>query len=116
MGQGRGLGVSGPRRYYVSAIDPAANTVTLSDGSDLEKTEIFCACPNWIAIDRLTAPLEVAARFRHSKSEAPCTIRPMENGVLVEAHSPVRAPTPGQLAAFYEGDTVIGSAWIESAE
>ena len=116
LGQGRGLGVSGPRRYYVSAIDPAANTVTLSDGSDLEKTEIFCACPNWIAIDRLTAPLEVAARFRHSKSEAPCTIRPMENGVLVEAHSPVRAPTPGQLAAFYEGDTVIGSAWIESAE
>jgi len=40
----------------------------------------------------------------------------MENGGLVEAHSPVRAPTPGQLAAFYEGDTVIGSAWIESAE
>jgi len=116
LGQGRGLGVSGPHRYYVSAIDPVANTVTLSDGADLEKTTVFCVQPNWIAIDRLIAPLEVVARFRHSRAETPCTICPMEGGVRVEAHSPVRAPTPGQLAAFYEGDTVIGSAWIEGAE
>lgn len=116
LGQGRGLGVSGPHRYYVSAIDPAANTVTLSDGSDLVRTEIFCTRPNWIAVDSLDGPLEVSARFRHSKSETPCTIYPMDSGVRVEAHSPVRAPTPGQLAVFYQGDTVVGSAWIESAK
>lgn len=116
LGQGRGLGVSGPHRYYVSAIDPTANTVTLSDGSDLARTEIFCTKPNWIAIDTLTSPIEVTARFRHSKSETPCTIYPMDSGVRVEAHSPVRAPTPGQLAVFYQGDTVVGSAWIESAK
>lgn len=116
LGQGRGLGVSGPHRYYVSAIDPAKNTVTLSDGSDLEKTEIFCVQPNWIAIDSLAAPIEAAARFRHSRAETPCTIFPMEGGVRVEARSPVRAPTPGQLAAFYDGDTVIGSAWIENSK
>lgn len=115
LGQGRGLGVSGPHRYYVSAIDPAANTVTLSDGSDLMRTEIFCTRPNWIAIDGLDAPLEVTARFRHSRDEIPCTIYPTEAGVLVEASRPVRAPTPGQLAAFYDGDTVIGSAWIEAS-
>lgn len=113
LGQGRGLGVSGPHRYFVSAIDPATNTVTLSDGSDLARTEIFCARPNWIAIDGLAAPMEVTARFRHSKDETSCAIYPAENGVRVAAHSPVRAPTPGQLAVFYDGDTVIGSAWIE---
>ena len=116
LGQGRGLGVSGPHRYYVSAIDPAANTVTLSDGSDLMRTEIFCTRPNWIAVDSLDGPLEVSARFRHSKSETPCTVSPAEVGVRVEAHGPVRAPTPGQLAVFYQGDTVVGSAWIESAK
>lgn len=116
LGQGRGLGVSGPHRYYVSAIDPAANTVTLSDGSDLMRTEIFCTRPNWIAMDTLTSPMEVTARFRHSKSETPCTVYPTDSGVRVEARSPVRAPTPGQLAVFYRGDTVIGSAWIESAK
>lgn len=116
LGQGRGLGVSGPHRYYVSAIDPAANTVTLSDGSDLMRTEIFCTRPNWIAVDGLAAPLEVTARFRHSRSETPCTIYPTDSGVRVVAQSPVRAPTPGQLAVFYQGDTVVGSAWIESAK
>ena len=112
LGQGRGLGVSGPHRYYVSALDPVQNTVTLSDGSDLLRDEIFCADPNWIAVDRLDAPLEVAARFRHAKTETLCTILPKNGGVLVKAHVPVRAPTPGQLAVFYDGDSVIGSAWI----
>ena len=34
----------------------------------------------------------------------------------MEAHSPVRAPTPGQLAVFYEGDSVVGSGWIGRTE
>ena len=112
LGQGRGLGVSGPHRYYVSKIDPEANTVTLSDGSDLMAEKIVCREPNWIAIPDLTGPREVTARFRHARTETPCTISLRDGGVLVEAHAPVRAPTPGQLAAFYDGDTVLGSAWI----
>ncbi len=113
LGQGRGLGVSGPHRYYVSHIDPERNTVTLSDGSDLMARQVLCDQPNWIAIASLDGPREVAARFRHAKTETPCTIRPLpDGGVLVEAHEPVRAPTPGQMAVFYDGDTVVGSAWI----
>lgn len=112
LGQGRGLGVSGPHRYYVSAIDPVKNTVTLSDGTDLCREEIFCTDPNWIAIPALDGPRSVTARFRHAKTETPCTILPQDSGVLVRAHSPVRAPTPGQLAVFYEGDSVVGSGWI----
>ena len=114
LGQGRGLGVSGPHRYYVSAIDPESNRVILSDGSDLAREEIFCRSPNWIAISELDGPREVTARFRHAKTETPCTILPRKDGVLVRAHSPVRAPTPGQLAVFYDGDLVLGSAWIEA--
>ncbi|MBO5034046.1 MAG: tRNA 2-thiouridine(34) synthase MnmA [Oscillospiraceae bacterium] len=116
LGQGKGLGVPGPHRYYVSQIDPAENRVVLSDGSDLERKRIFCVSPNWIALPDLTAPREVTARFRHARTETPCTIFPTGGGVLVEAHTPVRAPTPGQLAVFYEGDSVLGSAWIERAE
>lgn len=115
LGQSRGLGVSGPHRYYVSRIDPQTNTVTLSDGTDLMRTRILCGHPNWIAIPALDGPRAVTARFRHARTETPCTISPMGDGVLVEAHTPVRAPTPGQLAVFYDGDTVVGSGWIESA-
>ena len=113
LGQGRGLGVSGPHRYYVSAIDPAANTVTLSDGFDLMARRILCREPNWIAVPELDGPREVTARFRHARTETPCTISPTaDGGVLAEAHAPVRAPTPGQLAVFYDNDVVLGSAWI----
>jgi len=112
LGQGRGLGVSGPHRYFVSKLDTQTNQITLSDGSDLGRTEIFCVEPNWIAVDGLTGPMEVQARFRHAKTETLCTIYPGSNGVRVEAHTPVRAPTPGQLAVFYDGDIVLGSAWI----
>ena len=34
------------------------------------------------------------------------------DGVLLRMHTPARAPTPGQLAVFYDGDAVVGSAWI----
>jgi len=113
LGQGRGLGISGPHRYYVSRIDPAANTVTLSDGSDLMRTQIFCAQPNWIALDAPLAPMEVQARFRHARQQTPCTLYPAGETVRLEAHTPVRAPTPGQLAVFYVGEYVLGSGWIQ---
>jgi len=112
LGQGRGLGVSGPHRYFVSKLDTQTNRITLSDGSDLGRTEIFCTDPNWIALDGLTGPREVTARFRHARTETACMIYPTPDGVRVEAQSPVRAPTPGQLAVFYDGDVVLGSAWI----
>ena len=112
LGQGRGLGVSGPHRYYVSAIRPAENQVVLSDGSDLGRTRVSCERPNWIAVDALAGPMEVTVRLRHSKSETPAVIFPRGDGVLIETALPVRAPTPGQLAVFYARDTVVGSAWI----
>ena len=115
LGQGRGLGVSGPHRYYVSAILPQTNQVVLSDGSDLGKSTIFCSAPNWIGVEGLTEPLEVTVRLRHSRTQGEAVLYPQENGVRVEMKSPARAPTPGQLAVFYLGDIVAGSAWIQGA-
>ena len=114
IGQGRGLGVSGPHRYYVSAIDPVRNTVTLSDGSDLMARTVLCARPNWISVDGLAEPLAVTVRLRHSRTETPAAIFPRAGErVEIQLTEPARAPTPGQLAVFYDGDVVVGSAWIE---
>lgn len=113
LGQGRGLGVSGPHKYYVSAIRPETNQVVLSDGSDLFTQTVRCRDMNYLSADALTAPMAVTARFRHSKDETPAIISPQGDGmVLAETKSPVRAPTPGQLAVFYGGDTVLCSGWI----
>ena len=112
LGQGRGLGVSGPHRYFVSAIRPAANQVVLSDGSDLGRTSVRCESPNWIGADGLKESLAVTVRLRHSRTEAPAVIVPGGEGVEIRLEAPARAPTPGQLAVFYQGDTVVGSGWI----
>ena len=112
IGQGRGLGVSGPHKYYVSALRPESNQVVLSDGSDLTATAVRCRDINFLC-PPFAAPRAATARFRHSKSETPVTLFPQADGsLLAEAQGGVRAPTPGQLAVFYDGDAVLCSGWI----
>lgn len=114
LGQRRGLGVSGPHRYFVTAIDPVNNTVTLSDGGDLGRTEVICYEPNWLTESLPTKPFECQVRLRHSKHSDLVTVAPNEEGkVIIRSDTLLRAPTPGQLAVFYEGERVLGSAWIQ---
>lgn len=111
LGQGSGLGVSGPHKYYVSAIRPETNQVVLSDGTDLFTQTVRVEELNWLAPDR---PRQVTARFRHSRGETPAQLELLPGGeALVHTKEPVRAPTPGQLAVFYDGETVLASAWIK---
>lgn len=112
LGQRRGLGVSGPHRYFVSAIRPECNEVVLSDGSDLYADSARCAELNWIALPGLDGERKCTVRLRHSRTETPAVLVPADGGVELRLLSPARAPTPGQLAVFYDGETVLGSGWI----
>ncbi|MCC8121937.1 MAG: tRNA 2-thiouridine(34) synthase MnmA [Oscillospiraceae bacterium] len=112
LGQRRGLGVSGPHRYFVSAIRPERNEVELSDGGDLFTTRVRSREINWLDTEALTNPRRVSIRLRHTKAVSPAVISLDGDGVLMETETPVRAPTPGQLAVFYDGDVVLGSGWI----
>jgi hypothetical protein len=115
LGQRRGLGVPAASRLFVTAIRPEVNEVVLSAGEDLYYSTVFCSNPNWISIDPPDGTLEAEARFRHSKQSSPVTVEQTAQGLTVSAKTPVRAPTPGQLAVFYHEDLVLGSAWIDGA-
>ena len=116
IGQRRGLGIPAEHRLFVTDIRPAENQVVLSSGDDLFYSTIYCTDPNWISIPGFEGVLHAQARFRHSKNTTDVTVEHDGDGLIVRADTPVRAPTPGQLAVFYHEDVVLGSAWIERAE
>ncbi len=113
IGQRRGLGIPAEARLFVSEICPATNTVVLSDGSDLMADIVWGEDLNLYADLQDGQPLSV--RLRHSKQETPARFFYTEHGGKLLLEQPARAPTPGQLAVFYQGDAVLGSMWIESA-
>lgn len=112
LGQRRGLGVSAGNRLFVSAILPETNQVVLSDGGDLYAGRVRCNDLNWIGPEPPVFPMEASVRLRHSRIETPATLISRENGLELALETPARAPTPGQLAVFYDGETVLGSGWI----
>ena len=115
VGQRKGLGLALGYPAFVIEIRPETNEVVLSAGEDLFYSTVFCSNPNWISIDPPAGTLEAEARFRHSKQSIPVTVEQTAQGLTVSAKTPVRAPTPGQLAVFYHEDLVLGSAWIDGA-
>lgn len=114
VGQRKGLGISLGTPAFVTAINPANNTVTLSTSeADLFKTKIEVTDLVWIPFDGLTGEMRITAKVRHTTHETPGVISPVGGGkILVRFDEPVRAPAPGQSCVFYDGETVVGGGYI----
>lgn len=116
IGQRRGLGVAFGTHRYVSRLDPAANTVTLSDESAVFCDELTADDLRLIAFDALETPLRAYAKIRYAHTPAPAEIIPLgERRVHVRFDAPQRAITSGQAVVFYDGDLVLGGATIIAA-
>ena len=113
IGQRRGLGVPAEHRLFVSEIRPGEITVVLSDGTDLMAHAVWGE--GWNPLAPLEGGEGVTLRLRHSKTATPARFALTESGPRAELLAPARAPTPGQLAVLYRGDTVLGSFWITGA-
>ena len=113
IGQRKGLGISNPTLLYVAAIDPERNAVIVGERSDIYSQEFTLSELNWISIADLKQPLEVKAKIRSSHKEAEAVITPLDNNqVRVKFTDPQMAVTPGQVAVFYDGETVVGGGII----
>ncbi len=108
IGQRKGIGISAPYPLYVLKILPEKNAVVVGKESELYKKRFKIGDPNWIAFDTPAFPIKADVKIRYRFNPAPAVI----NGDIIEFLLPQRAITPGQLAVFYNKDTVLGSAWI----
>jgi tRNA-specific 2-thiouridylase len=118
IGQRKGLGVALGYPIYVSNIDPQSNRVTLSEKDALLKTRLVAHQVNLLDDSLRTSREPVACdakiRYNHDPQPARATITG-DDELTVEFAEPQSAITPGQAVVLYDGDRVLGGAWIDSA-
>jgi len=103
----------GTTKLYVCAIRPETGEIEVCPDSGLLRREFIARDFRWL-IDTPTEPICGTVKVRHSKTGlAPCEAVPMADGsVRFLCEQPVRAPAPGQTAALYDGDRVLGGGFI----
>jgi tRNA-specific 2-thiouridylase len=113
IGQRRGLGFAAGRPLYVTRLEPATNTLVVGPDEALRGRELTAADVNWL-VDPPPAGFRAAVRIRSRHEAAPAALEPAADGAWrVRFDEPQRAITPGQVAAFYDGDAVLGSGTIQ---
>ncbi|MEX1026230.1 MAG: tRNA 2-thiouridine(34) synthase MnmA [Planctomycetota bacterium] len=117
IGQRRGLGIALGEPMYVLDLVPETGTVVLGLAEECLYRAIETGPANWIGIDAPGAEgLRAQVQVRYHHSAAPATVHVTETGTRVEFDEPQSAVAPGQGAAFYQGDRLVGGGWIERAE
>jgi tRNA-uridine 2-sulfurtransferase len=113
IGQRKGLGFSAGKPLYVLSIDPERNRVVVGDDDALRTTSFEVNDVNWVSIVQPSGPIRASVKIRHKHEPASATVEPLDaKTAKIMFDAPQRAITPGQGAVFYDGDRVLGGAWI----
>ena len=123
VGQRKGLLVGGkPLPLFVLATDVKRNMVYVGQGEDHPGLNRPCVWMlsedvHWVRPDMALEPgesLEVLARIRYRQALVPARLRAEAKGLALEPIAPFKSVAPGQFAAWYVADELIGSGIIHS--
>ncbi len=121
IGQRKGLNIGGhPKPLFIIGTDTVKNIIYLGLGEDhpgLYRRALFIPCvdEHWIRKDLKLNSGETAdykARIRYRQPLENCTLHKREEGLYVIFDVPQRGITPGQFAAWYKGEELVGSGVI----
>ncbi|MFT7680298.1 MAG: tRNA-specific 2-thiouridylase [Planctomycetota bacterium] len=120
VGQRRGLGISGGRPLFVVETVPEDGLVIVGDLEDCKAVSMLVDDLNWIGVDP-GQTLRCEVQHRYHCTPAACSVTLMEGdaqggSARVEFDEPQLSVAPGQGAAFYVGDRLIGGGWIASTK
>lgn len=122
VGQRKGLAIGGtPKPLFVLGTDVKDNIIYTGQGDDhrgLAKEGLFIAAEDlhWLRPDRVLPVGEKASykmRIRYRQPLFSAQLYREANGLYVIFDGVQKAITPGQFAAWYEGDELIGSGVIK---
>lgn len=113
IGQRRGLGIDLNKAIFVKDIIPAENRVILGDLKSLERTDMRLKNYNIVNPEQLLGRDDVIVKIRYRKQANRCTVTLLDDNTLhIQLHDPLTAIAPGQAAAFYRDDVVLGGGII----
>jgi tRNA-specific 2-thiouridylase len=121
IGQRRGLNIGGYEKpLFVIGTDTKDNIIYTGSGDDhpgLYRKGLFIpnADEHWVRPDlQLTVgrSKEYVARIRYRQPLEKCTLHKKEEGLYIIFDRPQRGVTPGQFAAWYQEEELIGSGVI----
>lgn len=113
VGQRHGLGIAAPRPFYVVEIRADANQVVVGGKEDVYAREVTAEGASWVSGEGPENTEGLLAQVRYRHHAAPGRLQVLSGGgVTFQFDEPQWAVTPGQALVFYEGDRVLGGAWI----
>ena len=115
IGQRKGLGIALGHPAHVLRINAEKNTVMLGTADDLKAEYMLVEDAMITDMQELLECPNLTVRIRYRSKPIPCRLLPLENGqMLVRFFGEASAITPGQSAVFYDGQRVLGGAFIAS--
>lgn len=111
VGQRKGLGAFGEPRY-VKAINALDNTVTLCKTDERFAFSLEAFDVSWAVKNPPQNEFRGKVKIRSTAPAADALIEIFEDRIKVTFEDKVIAPTPGQSAAIYDGDILLGGAII----
>ena len=114
IGQRRGLGISWSEPLYVVRILPEENKIIVGENKHLFTRQFFVPEFFWILEEfKHEKKFMGDVKIRYLNKPSLALIMVQDDGsVMIEFNEPVRAITPGQHAAVYKDDLVIGGGSI----
>lgn len=118
LGQRKGIGIGGVgngKPWFVCGKNLEKNILYVCQGSDnkaLFSKGLIAEKPFFILEEKPELPLKCTAKFRYRQRDINVTLDEKDGNIYLEFDEEVKAVTPGQIACFYDGDYVIGSAII----
>ena len=116
IGQRKGLGVASTEPLYVVGINACRNQVRLGRKATAIHHWLRTGRFNWLSIPPSDKALSCKVKVRSVQNPVPCTLTPQPDGCC-EADFPegIFAVAPGQAAAFYQGEILLGGGFIREA-
>ena len=121
IGQRRGLNIGGYEKpLFVIGTDTDKNVIYTGSGEDhpgLYRTGLFIPTidEHWIREDlklSIGESKSYLARIRYRQPLEKCALHKKEEGLYIIFERPQRGVTPGQFAAWYGGEELVGSGVI----